>query len=96
MLTGNKGNSMAKYTASRIRDISGLGTKILWELCPPLDGSAYVITSAVVVPFTGPETYVFPATPTGEIVSWEELKGSYRGGLSAEEAIIGAGYKPVE
>lgn len=87
---------MAKYTAKRILEIAGRGTKILWELCPPLEGNHYVITSSVDVPFTGPETYVFPATPAGEIVSWGELPGSYRGGLSAEEAIIGAGYKPVE
>lgn len=87
---------MAKYIAKRLKTISGRGTKILWEVCPPLCGNAYVITSAVDVPYTGPETYVFAASHDGEIVDWTELPGSYRGGLSAEEAITGAGYTLAE
>jgi hypothetical protein len=42
---------------------------------------------------SGPETYVFPATADGEVLSWGELEGSYRGGTDHERALRGAGYE---
>jgi hypothetical protein len=48
----------------------------------------YVVASANVVMFSGPEVLIFPATKEGEVVSWGEI-GGYRGGLSHEEAIRG-------
>lgn len=54
----------------------------------------WVIVSAVVA-WGEPETYIFPAKKAGdsfEIASWSELKGSFRGGLDHEAALVGAGY----
>lgn len=60
-----------------------------------LETHEYVVVSAVVVPFNGPETYIFPANAEGHITSWGELEGSFRGGLDHAEALKGAGYKIV-
>ncbi len=49
--------------------------------------TAYVVVSAVVVPYTGAETLIFPANEAGEVLSWGELDGSYRGGLDHEQAL---------
>jgi hypothetical protein len=83
------------------------GDAALYKLDPPMkltkydyetfeevaDGeTALVIVSAATVMFSGPETYIFPATESGEVAGWSELTGSYRGGLSHEEALAGAGY----
>ena len=35
------------------------------------------------------ETYIFPANAAGEVTDWGELPGSYRGGMSHEEALDG-------
>lgn len=63
------------------------------ETEPPAKKTCFVIVSATIAPFSGSETYIFPATKEGEVISWGELDGSYRGGLSHEEALMGAGYK---
>lgn len=52
----------------------------------------YVVASAAIVPFSGPETYLFGATPEGDIVNWSELSGSQRGTLDHEQVIRDAGY----
>jgi hypothetical protein len=85
---------MAKYIARKIKRVAGIGEKILWELCPPLEGYGFIITSAVINPYSGAETYIFPANSQGEMLGWLELKGSYRGGLSHSAALIRAGYIP--
>lgn len=59
----------------------------------PCRTTEYVWVSAADVPFSGPETYIFPSTDTGEVTDWGELDGSYRGGLDHEEALRGAGYE---
>jgi len=53
----------------------------------------YVIVSAADVMFSGPETYIFPATSDGKIVDWGELPGSFKGGLDHAQALEGAGYE---
>ena len=78
------------------------GHASLYKLDPPLESISYiddtksyhkyVIVSAANVMFSGPETYIFPATETGDIVSWLELDGSIRGKLSHEKALSNAGY----
>lgn len=50
-----------------------------------VNGSHYVV-SAVVVPFSGPETYVFPGDENGEITDFGEIVG-LRGTLAHTEAI---------
>lgn len=102
-----EGNSMAENgIARKIKEMGSefRGHAALYRLDPPIkvdeeeavdDGStsfAFVIVSAATVPFSGPETYIFPATEDGEIVGWGELRGSYRGGLDHTEALEGAGY----
>lgn len=42
-----------------------------------------------------PETYIFEADVRGEIVSWSELPGSFRGGLDHDAALRRAGYTPI-
>ncbi len=66
-----------------------------YRLDPPLDGSEYVVVSAVVALYSGPETYIFPADETGHITGYGELDGSYRGGLSHETALRDAGYDQI-
>lgn len=98
-------------SATLVRDVSkengAQGEMKLWHVSPPMverawmDGEKdksydHVITSAVVAMFSGPETYIFPATAAGRIDSWGELEGSFKGGLDHEEAIRGAGYTIAE
>jgi hypothetical protein len=86
---------------------SGAGAKQkLYRLDPPMPydryddeedkrthHADYVIVSAVIAMFSGPETYIFPADSDGTVKTWGELDGSYRGGLDHEEALRRAGYE---
>jgi hypothetical protein len=56
----------------------------------------FVIVSAVDAMFSGPETYIFPATEDGEAKSYTEMDGSFRGGKDHAEALRGAGYEAVD
>ncbi len=47
----------------------------------------YIMVSAVVAPYTGPETFIFPADIHGNVTNWGELHGSYTGGLDHARAI---------
>ena len=80
-------------TSKFVSKIKVLGSsKILWKAEPPLDGNEYIITSASDVMFTGPETYIFPADKDGNITSWCELRGSYRGELNHKRCFSNIGY----
>jgi len=84
----------------------------LYELSEPisytyLDGdnrstakTKYVAVSCVNVPFSGPETYIFPADMSGEILSYLEINGSLNGSLRGEfntkKALRGLGFKLEE
>jgi hypothetical protein len=77
-----------------IRKLDGFtGDARLYKLATPVDyqgrTTEYVIASATVVPFGGPETYIFAADKDGNILNWLELPGSYKGGLDHEEAMRG-------
>jgi hypothetical protein len=52
-----------------------------------------VIVSAAVVPFSGPETYLFPSNDAGEITDWGELSGSQKGTMSHRQVLEDLGYK---
>ncbi len=97
-------------TATFVRDDNGFrGTAKLWHLSSPVHfdheyeegefkptrATEYVITSAVHAMCSGPETYIFPADRDGEVLSWGELDGSFRGDLDHNRAIEGMGYMPV-
>ena len=49
----------------------------------------YVVVSAANAMYSGPETYIFPADKSGEIVDWGELDGSYKGGYDHDQALAG-------
>lgn len=88
-------------TATFIRELTGwTGEARLYRLSEPLPDALgklvhYVIVSATIAPFTGPETLIFgcdkPAE--GQPSCWGDLVGSYRGGLDHEHALRGAGYE---
>ena len=89
-----------------VKNLEGFtGDAKLYKMLPPLvatdyDGKTvetheFVIVSATVAMFSGPETYIFPATEYGECKSYGELDGSYRGGLDHAEALRCAGYEAV-
>ena len=89
---------MTTKTAKHIKDIKsdGPASQALYKLDPPLedyDGKPreFVVVSAVTT-YSGPETYLFPANESGKIVDWGEMGGSYRGGLSHQQALENAGY----
>ena len=75
--------------------------KELYHMEPPLadyseeNTHEFVIVSAVVAMFSGPETYIFPADVSGEITDWGELPGSFKGELSVKTALENAGYTVV-
>lgn len=81
------------------------GFASLYRLSEPLSGYdwddegapsyEYVVVSAANVMFSGPETYIFGSKADGQVVSWSELEGSFRGGLSHAEALSNAGYTIV-
>lgn len=82
-----------KATATLIKSIdSSPHHQCLYQLSPPLEGHKFVVVSAASVPFSGPETYIFPSDANGVITSWGELRGSYRGSLSHVKALRMAGY----
>lgn len=93
-------------TATLIRPLSGFtGEAALYRLDAPTTyertndegeyvefSTDHVVVSATVAMFTGSETYIFPADESGEVLSWLELDGSFRGGLDHEEALRRAGH----
>ncbi len=90
-----------KKTATFIRFLDKFtGVAKLYRVSPKMayeDGgevkkTSFVVASATVAMFSGPETYLFPSNKDGEIINWGELDGSYRGGLDHELALSNAGY----
>lgn len=78
------------------------GDARLYKLMPPLVTAKYddvvetyefVVVSAADVPYSGPETYIFPADEQGHVTDWLELDGSFRGSLDHAEALRNAGYE---
>jgi hypothetical protein len=89
------------------RNPQARGEMRLYKLIPPYEFDVswddtkemicveFVIVSATVVDYSGPETYIFQADQDGKILRWGELTGSYRGGLDHEAALNGMGYQVV-
>lgn len=80
--------------ANKIKTISD--NKVLWEVFPRINGHKHVVTSAVTLQFTGPETYMFAADEKGNIIDWEELPGSYRGSVEHKKCFESIGYNVNE
>jgi len=89
---------MSTVIATRVRsNLRGFtGVAHLWRLSPPVAHGGglvdYVVTSATLAAYSGPETYIFPANPDGKVSDWGEMSGSYRGGLDHEQAIRNSGW----
>lgn len=79
------------------------GTAVLYRLDPPLEyqddentySFEFVVSSAVVVPITGPETLIFPSNDKGNVAWWTDITGC-RGVYSPSQAIEEEGYKVVD
>lgn len=56
----------------------------------------HIVISATIAPYSGAETYIFPSDADGNITSYIELSGSYRGGLDHKRALENAGYELKE
>ena len=100
---------MKKATFIKDLDRSGYSTSgiaSVYQLDPPIEytvwgddcevipmTSEYVVVSAIIDSFSGPETYIFPSDAEGEISSWLELDGSFRGEMDLERALDKAGYE---
>lgn len=65
----------------------------LWDDEAEEQKTEFVVVSANTVMYSGPETYIFPTNEDGEVLSWLELSGSFRGGLDHAKALKGAGYE---
>ena len=83
--------------ATHIKTLSGwTGDASLYRLNPPIQNKEttheFVVVSAAVAFFSGPETYIFPANESGEPKSFSALPGSFKGGLSHTQALENAGY----
>jgi hypothetical protein len=94
-------------TAKFIRKIDGWRSDArLYKLDTPVeydsrfdDGTQFtdhVIVSGVYVAMSGPETYIFPATPEGSALNMHELVGSFQGAIDHARALRQAGYTLVE
>ena len=85
--------------ATKVKDLPEFnGRAALYKVEPPMaygkkKKTSYVAVSAVVAMFSGPETYIFPADKKGEVLDWNELGGSFKGGLCHETALTNAGYE---
>lgn len=68
----------------------------LYRLSEPMEyedkTTNFVVVSATVAMFSGPETYIFPASRAGAVVDWGELDGSTKGTLSHASALRNAGF----
>lgn len=87
-----------KNTATLIKsNLEGFnGTASLYKCEPPHEGHCFVVASSVNAPFSGPETYLFPANEKGEVQDWGELAGSMRGDWDHSKVFRIAGYELVE
>ena len=83
---------------------SWTGEARLYQLSEPIkygdneegaNETRFVVVSATVAMFSGPETYIFPSDENGNALDWGELPGSYRGGMSHEIALKQAGFKII-
>lgn len=84
-----------------VRDVEGFtGKASLYRLSEIIEygfgdetnHTGYVIASTAIDPFTGIQTYIFPADEDGNVLDWGELTGSRKGTTSHAEVLSGAGY----
>jgi hypothetical protein len=92
-----------------LRDVSDdfVGKAKFYNMVPPIKGYifeddryieraiSYIIVSQAKGMFSGYETYIFPATPDGEVEDWSELSGSRKGFISPDDLLIELGYEII-
>ncbi len=78
--------------AKFVMDKSIKGIAAVYQMFPPLEGYEYVWVSAVDAFDTGDETYIFGCTPDGDVLSWGELPGSFKGAQDHARALGNVGY----
>lgn len=85
---------MNTMTATYIKNVSPafMGEAVLFHLSPPLEGHAYVVSSAVSNGYVS-ETMVFPSGPDGQVFDWTDLAFTKR--VDVEAPLIAAGYSIV-
>lgn len=82
-------------TYEEIKALNNNGTAALYKLSEGVRFSfkghssltTYVIVSSVEGDVTN-ETYIFPSDCYGEVLSWRELAGSYKGGTPCHETAL--------
>ena len=93
---------MTTKTATFVRKLNTFrGDARLFAVQPPViygygDEQGYadfVVVSTVNALYSGPETYIFPADSTGQVLDWGELDGSSRGRIGHAEVLRIAGYE---
>ena len=96
--------------ATFIRELEGFtGRANLYRVMPPIKDHLYdweneterqVDFDYIVVSATyalgDPETYIFGADANGNILSWRELPGSFKGAIDHNQALAQAGYALAE
>ena len=100
---------MTNKIAHKIKKLDSFrGEAELFRTEPPHEGHEYVAVSAIKPKPTGiteidsfpglldPETYIFGANADGEVVSWSELPGSFKGAMDIPQALRNAGYEVKE
>ncbi|MCK9597652.1 MAG: hypothetical protein M0R06_01350 [Sphaerochaeta sp.] len=98
-------------TATFIKNLKGFqGEARLYKLSEPIEydydweaekntkKTEFVVVSAISAAFdtSRPETYIFPADESGEVLDWSELEGSYRGGTNHTRALKKGGWEVVD
>ena len=91
-----------KKTATFVRELEWMSDAALYKLSQPVsfhrlaseeeETTGYVIASAVVAPFSGPECLVFPANEKGEAYNMIEI-GGQRGTMSHAEVLGAMGFE---
>jgi hypothetical protein len=86
-------------TAHLVRDLPtpwyGAAQKLYRLSDVELSSTGYVVVSALMVPGSGPETSILPATPAGDLLDMVGLDGSIQGSMSHCYALETAGYQVV-
>lgn len=75
-----------------IKSLPWRGDARLFKVEPPYGGHSYIVVSAALVLFSGPETYIFPADVNGEVTDWCEMDGSRKGSHSHLSVLEDIGY----
>jgi len=93
-------------TATFVRTIQGFRNRAeLFRLSEPVTvakpgdtrTTLFVIVSAIAwtADFRVPETFVFPADESGQVIDWDELPGSFRGACDIDRALRAAGFDVI-